>query len=59
MDDGDTKIAICQVQLPNGNQFEGRGTNKKLAKADACRKAMKWQQENTHEIIQSGGSLCS
>jgi hypothetical protein len=31
---------ICTVKLPNGSEFKGHGKNKKLAKNDACRKAM-------------------
>ncbi len=46
---GDTPIAICVVQLPEGTQVEGRGTNNRKAKADACQKAMK-AYEN-HEYI--------
>ena len=42
-------MAVCMVQLPNRAQVEGRGTNKRKAKADACRKAMK-AHEN-HEYI--------
>jgi hypothetical protein len=28
--------AVCLVQMPDGNQYEGHGTNKKLAKCNAC-----------------------
>ncbi|CAF1126055.1 unnamed protein product [Adineta steineri] len=38
-DDG--PMAVCVVQMSNGTDFEGRGTNKNKAKFDACRKAMK------------------
>ena len=31
---------VCIVQMPDGNQYEGHGTNKKLAKYDACQKAI-------------------
>lgn len=34
-------IAVCIVQLPEGLSVEGRGTNKKAARANACQKAMK------------------
>ncbi|CAF4696846.1 unnamed protein product, partial [Rotaria magnacalcarata] len=37
-------MAVCIVQMPNGSLFEGRDVNKKLAKANACRKAMKQHQ---------------
>ncbi len=36
----DTLIAICTVQLSEEAPVTGRGTNKKMAKVDACRKAM-------------------
>jgi len=32
---------ICYVQLPDGPEVQGYGKNKKLAKHDACKKAMK------------------
>lgn len=45
---GDTPITICTVQLPGEAQVEGRGTNNKKAKADACRKAMKAHENYAH-----------
>ncbi|CAF3292722.1 unnamed protein product, partial [Rotaria sp. Silwood2] len=30
----------CTVELSNGARFDGHGKNKKLAKYDACQKAM-------------------
>lgn len=44
----DNPIAICIVQLPEGAQVEGRGTNNRKAKADACRKAMKAHEDHAH-----------
>ncbi len=32
--------AVCLVQMPNGTLYEGHGTNKKLAKYDACQQAL-------------------
>ncbi|CAF4362164.1 unnamed protein product [Rotaria sp. Silwood2] len=43
---GDRPIAVCIVRMPNGTLFEGRGVNKNIAKANACREAMKQQQHN-------------
>ncbi|CAF2139709.1 unnamed protein product [Rotaria magnacalcarata] len=51
---GDTQIAVCIVQMPNGSLFEGRGVNKKLAKAHACRQAMKQHQHNENMFQQTG-----
>ncbi|CAF3393836.1 unnamed protein product [Rotaria socialis] len=51
---GDTQMAVCIVQMPNGSLFEGRGVNKKLAKANACRQAMKQQQHNENIFQQTG-----
>lgn len=39
--DDDRMISICRIQMPNGTVYQGEGTNKKTAKANACRKAMK------------------
>lgn len=36
----DENGAVCIAQMPNGTQCEGHGTNKKLAKYDACQQAM-------------------
>jgi hypothetical protein len=30
----------CIVKLPNGTEVKGHGRNKRLAKFDACRKAI-------------------
>ncbi|CAF3752172.1 unnamed protein product [Rotaria sp. Silwood1] len=46
--DGDKPMAVCIVQMLDGAQFEGRGLNKKIAKANACREAMKHQQHNEY-----------
>ncbi|CAF2152130.1 unnamed protein product [Rotaria magnacalcarata] len=51
---GDTQMAVCIVQMPNGSLFEGRDVNKKLAKANACRKAMKQHQHNENMFQQTG-----
>jgi dsRNA-specific ribonuclease len=37
---------ICRAQLPDGNEHVGKGKNKKLAKYDACRKALQELQSN-------------
>ncbi|CAF3562121.1 unnamed protein product [Rotaria sp. Silwood1] len=39
--DKDIIISICIIETVNGCQFEGCGANKKMAKADACRNAIK------------------
>jgi hypothetical protein len=33
--------SICFIEAKNRNQFIGRGANKKMAKYNACRKAIK------------------
>ncbi len=55
IDNGDdTPIAICTVQLLKEAPVTGRGNNKKKAKVDACRKAMKAHEidKQTSEIEQ-------
>ncbi|CAF3207657.1 unnamed protein product [Rotaria sp. Silwood2] len=44
--DKETTISIYIVETANGCQFEGYGANKKMAKADACRKAIKSVMSN-------------
>jgi len=53
---GDSPIAICIVESPKGALFEGRGTNKKIAKADACRKAMK-AEKNQEDISRESKNM--
>jgi len=33
-------ISICIIEAKNGDQFKGCGRNKKMAKYDACRRAI-------------------
>lgn len=37
---------ICRVELADGSQLSGEGKNKKLAKYDACRKALQKLESN-------------
>ncbi|CAF1375740.1 unnamed protein product [Rotaria sordida] len=37
----ETTISICIIEATNGCRYEGYGTNRKMAKANACRKAIK------------------
>ncbi len=37
------KTSICIIEAKNGYQFKGCGANKKMAKFDACRIAIKFQ----------------
>jgi hypothetical protein len=43
--DSKTEIttSICIIEAKNGYQFKGCGVNKKMAKFDACRIAIKFQ----------------
>jgi dsRNA-specific ribonuclease len=36
----DETETICIVQMPSGSIYEGHGKSKKLAKYDACQKAL-------------------
>ncbi|CAF3158650.1 unnamed protein product [Rotaria sp. Silwood2] len=46
--DGDKPMAVCIVQMLDGAKVEGRGLSKKIAKANACREAMKHQHHNEY-----------
>ncbi|CAF3242033.1 unnamed protein product [Rotaria sp. Silwood2] len=50
---GDSPMTVCVVQMPNGARFEGYGSNKKIAKANACREAMKQKQHNEQTCQQT------
>jgi hypothetical protein len=46
-----THVATCVATTPDGIQIEGRGINRKTAKYNACREALKWMDNNRSKTV--------